>query len=332
MSGSVSLELTLRNVEDSFIEDTKTIISLERTGDTRVVGTSAPLDFSHGAITIEFKFKSPNIGWYRCRILPTLYHAELRDFSAPDRSDVVRMEVTLTRRAEGWQAQFVPWARLSPRFDMLRALLVASPRILFVETGEEITGFVEDKYDGVGSGPAVLAKATLLNLYCELSVTYEPMEGVKPFLSFVRSIEALGRDCVLTLADSALAEVLATIEKKEDTYPDWHVRGVDMQHFYLPAPYRARVAELRHLGLRSLGNTLDISLATLRNADFVVAAFAITEGAKPEPVGHVLLEAGRQFSGDARLAHPFEVHEWLKWASRTVSGPVADLGYQLVPL
>jgi hypothetical protein len=330
MAEQLSLELTLRDVDGNFISDTGTRIALYSLGTGRVVGTTEPLDFSRGPITINFE--TSRSGWYRCRIVSTLYHEQLQDFSGPASSGPARIQLTLIRRADAWKAQFVPWASLALRFDSLRTLLSESRRILLVETAEELAGFVEDKYDGVDSVPAVLAKATLLNLYHELVVTYEPVEGAKPFLSFVHSIEAMGRDRILTLADPGLGGVLAAIEKKEANYPDWHIRGVNPQRFYLPAPYRARVVETRHLGLRSVGNTLDITLATLRNADFVLAAFAIVESTKPPVVAHTPFEVGQQFSGDASLAHPFEAHEWLKWASTTMSGSVPDLGYGLVPL
>jgi len=325
MAGPLSLYLTLRDVEGNFGSDIGTRVAVEQLESRRVWEVPNPPDFSRGPVTI--RLETATGGWYRCRVTPTRYRPQEQEFLAPDDDDQVRIELTLRRRADAWQVKFVPWASLAPRFDSLRSLLGESPRILLVETSGEITGFVEDKYDGVNSGPEGLAKATLLNLYHELLVTYEPVEGIKPLLSFVRSIEALGRDRILVLADSQLTDVLTAIAQNEKAYPEWRVLGVELQRFYLPTAYRARITTTYHLRLNSVGNTLDVTLDTLRGADFVLVTFAMVE--RTGQTAHSVL--GAPFGGDAILAHPVDVHEWLIEAAKLV-GPVPDLGYQLVPL
>ena len=319
MTEQILAEITLLDVEGNFVNEKSASIEFQNLGLRGPSVKQVSCDFSSGPV----RFSLPSTGVPSIAILTTLYLPETQSFVRGSSSQI---EITLRRRAQAWRAEFVSWSGLSNAFEALRSLLSKSPKILIVETGEELSYFTGDKYDAANSGAGALAKVTLLNLYYELSHVYEPIQGTSPLFSFVRSIEALGRDHLLALVDLRFADILAEVVQNQNSYPDWHELGTEPQRFYYPASYKARISATRHVRLNSSGNTIDITLDLLRNADFAVATFSIHGS---PPAAHVAW--GQMFASDNSLSHPFDVHEWLVQAAR-MSGPVPDLGYRLAPL
>src|SRR5262245_48707547 len=119
MSGQLLLEITIRDVEGNLASDTKTRVAFERRENGQTWNLPNPLDFSRGPVRI--RLESVSSGFYRCTFWSTLYHPEETEFEVAGDSDLVRVEVTLRRKADAWQAQFVPWAGLAPQFDSLRS-------------------------------------------------------------------------------------------------------------------------------------------------------------------------------------------------------------------
>lgn len=315
----LKVKITLVNVEQEPILINGVSMTITRRDHApRTVGSVIGVDFSSGPVT--FSIPRGKSGPYEFVICAEGYEEKQAVLFA----DGPRLEVTLTmvRRPEKWQAVFTPWSELPAAFDKLRSILQRSPRVLLVESGD-LVHLTEDGYDAMVSNAAAAAKAAMLNIYYELSVTYEPVEGARSFLSFVRSVEALGKNRLLAVVDRQFGAILATITQNPNRFYDWNTLGVDMPRFYLPPQWRMRIADTCHLRLASPENTLDVTYDSIRDTDAALATFAIVQS--PVPQAHNI--TFQTFNRILEDAHPFDVHEWLIWSA---SGARPDLGYRLV--
>ena len=122
----------------------------------------------------------------------------------------------------------------------------------------------------------------------------------------------------------ARVAVLAAIAEDQDN-SDWNSLAVEVPRFYIPPHLGARILGTRHLRLAS-EPWLDITLDTIRTADFALATFVFVQSTQTRAHTLSILHPDRVLNG----GHPFGVHEWLMGDAKR-RGLHLDLGYRLTP-
>lgn len=241
-------------------------------------------------------------------------------FTLTDGETITR-NLTLFRRPEKWEAQFVPWDQLANHFSPLQKILEQSPKMK-VRGAKTYDSFTEAAYDNTSDKTTLLAKASLLNLYTKLTVVKEPVEGNEPWVSFVERIIEIGRERFIAVVDPRLGQIIRRIKNNIAYFKDYRDSPAQNHFGNFPAAYQVQKSKMFSIKSRDEFGNIQLTLAPAKDGDgneiLLLDADIDENGAL---LKHLADLFKHKFTGGT---HPFDIYEYLVLAHRD-----RPLGYKL---
>jgi hypothetical protein len=325
MGNTGFLEVTLRDVAGVRIEDPKTEFTFFRMPQRTQLGDI--LTFKLPPNPLSFKLPAfPQAHAIACTINPDLYRtwdSGTQIFTLADQQ-TLRVEFTVARKPQSWNARFTRWDQLSQQFNPLKRALKNSPTVVVAGNAKP---FTEAGFDDVDDDPSRLAKTALMNLYAKMTLLIEPAEDELNWFSFVDRILSIGRERMIAVVRPGLADLVRFIRNNHKTFREEYEPADSSLHFKnFPAEFRSTFQPSDMFSIKSteaLGN-LQLTLAPAKDAagqNILLLDADIDENG--ELLRHFFDLLKHRFTGGT---HPYDIHEILRHSNRDF-----DFGYTLNP-
>ncbi|HKX31446.1 MAG TPA: hypothetical protein VJ302_27415 [Blastocatellia bacterium] len=267
----------------------------------------------------------PQASNLRGEVRPGRYrHCRINFFTLND-EEQRRHRLRVLRDPEKWRARFQPWRELPGHFEPLKELLSVST--IDVIGGAPLGRFVEETYDGVTEPRAIMAKASLLNLFAKLTMVPEPIGRRLPWFHFIRQLLMIGRERLYAVVDEEMGEIVRHLLRHLDRFDHYELAdaGLHSQSMRACLPgYQISESEFFSIKTDERYANLQLTLAPARD---------------PQGRDVLLLDADIDENGDLLNhlidvvlthpvtggTHPFDIHEYLLREDRNL-----QLGYELV--
>ncbi|HYH85340.1 MAG TPA: hypothetical protein VEX60_07650 [Pyrinomonadaceae bacterium] len=325
MSDNGTFAVGLLDMAGNPAVDPSVEVSFNRFGQAEPFLRKAGLSFPpRRAFTIPFvAFKQVN-----CWVVPSRFRMRQSGYFNILADENVTKDLNVFRIPEKWEARFFPWSQLPESFASLRTVLGASHNVK-VKNKDALTtigDFSGQSYDDASSQPAVLAKASLLNLYFKLMKLKEPVGNKDTWFSFVQEMLVIGRERFVAVADPGVEQIINKIKDNIGDYKkDYKNALADLHYKNFPAEYNVLKSKMRSIKSTEDNGNIQLTVApgthpttgqpvTLLDAD-------IDEDNKL--IAHILSLFKHKFNGGT---HPHNIYDYLLYQY----GKNIMLGYNLI--
>ena len=236
--------------------------------------------------------------------------------------EAVGRKSTLMREPLQWTPEFTKWNGLTEAFADLKTKLGDSDDVLLFKTDISLGTLVEDNYDKLADAASVLAKTSLLNLYCRLRAMDEPTSK-KPWFSFVKRIHSIGRERFLAFVDPDMEDLVRQISAHIGEFPDYERTEAANHRGNVPQDMQGRIVRMVSIKSSDDKGNIQLTMTRLSQPDEVLLDTDIDENG--QLFLHLLDLFKHRITGGT---HPNDIHELL--VTKFGKEPGFDLGYRLV--
>lgn len=257
-----------------------------------------------------------------CEIAAPRFKLRRSDLFTLTDGETISRNLTLFRKPEKWDVEFVVWNQLANHFLPLQKILEDSPRIK-IKGGKTHDKFIESTYDAAGDKTTILAKAALLNLYTKLTVMKEPTQGNEPWFAFIKRLIEIGRERFIAVVDPRLGQIIRQIKNNIAHFADYKDTPAQNHFGNFPAAYQVQKTKMFSIKSRDEFGNVQLTLAPGKDAEgneiLLLDADIDENGAL---LRHLADLFKHKFTGGT---HPFDIYDYLVLAHRE-----RPLGYQLI--
>jgi hypothetical protein len=309
----------LRNVEEQLVVDPEARFTFRSLSDHRQIGKQFLKSLKGQPIAFNLPVQFTDVAICDFDLLRYRFATSETFFRGPESVD---RKSSLMREPLQWTPEFTKWNGLTEAFDDLKTKLGDSEDVLLFKTDTSLGTLVEDKYDSLADAAAVLAKTSLLNLYCRLRTMEEPTSK-KPWFSFVKRIHSIGRERFLALVDPAMEDMVRQISEHIGEFPDYKRTEAANHRGNVPQDMQGRIVRMVSIKSSEDKGNIQLTMTRLSQPDEVLLDTDIDENG--ELFLHFLDLFKHRITGGT---HPNDIHELL--VAKFGKEPGFDLGYRLV--
>jgi len=325
MPDTGTLTITLLDVLGQPATDDDTDIQVQRALDGRILIDSRNVKFP-GTYSVELP-SFPTEQALIARITPSRYRMCNSDIFTLDENQTLDRSPHVFRNPIKWRARFTDWNALSAgTFRLFKDALSRSQSVTVLENNQQFTTFTGDDYDSVDTGPAILAKAALLNLYFKMGRVVVPQRPNASWFEFFNQILLIGRERFVGLVPQDMWSLVSEIFDNIDRHPEFVRADTSLHTENIPEPYRSHLVRMVSVKSNDDHGNVQLTMAqsAAANGDPVFLADCDVDE-DLELFHHIADVFTHIFTGGT---HPYDVHDVLLDQYHE-EGPV-DLGYDLV--
>jgi hypothetical protein len=319
------LEVTfdLRDVSNRLIRDPQTFFTFRRLSDNRQIGDQLQLELTGASPVFDLPVATGEV--VVCEIDPKRFRFVNSPVFFRSPGPPITKQSQLFREPKEWNPQFTRWNDLPASFASLKRVLGESPNITLFKDVEPIAALlVETAYDGASGEDIILAKTALLNSYCRLNRTFEPVSADRTWFSFVRRVIAIGRERFLAFVDPDMETLVRQIHTHIDQFrADYERTPAENHRGNVPALLQSRISSMVSIKSTHSKGNFQLTLTHLSGPDEVLLDTDIDENG--DLLAHFLDLFKHKITGGT---HPHDIHELL--VVQESQTPGFDLGYRLM--
>ena len=319
---SIQVTLDLRDVAGRLIRDPETFFTFRRLSDNRQIGDQLQLELVGSAVTFDQPARTGDVRV--CEIDPKRFRfVQSPVFFATPGPPIVKKSQLLREPAQ-WTPRFTRWSELSSSFAPLKQVLSRSPAITLFRGAAFRQALVDAAYDGMTGEDVILAKTAMLNTFCRLERTVEPVSGRDSWFSFVTRLVAIGRERIMAYVTPEMEALVRQIHTHIDQFrADYERTPAENHRGNVPTGLQPRITSMVSIKSTHSKGNFQLTLTHLSNPDEVLMDADIDENG--ELLQHTLDLFKHKVSGGT---HPHDIHEIL--VLQEGQGPNFELGYRLV--
>ena len=319
---TIQVTLDLRDVAGRLIRDPETFFTFRRLSDNRQIGDQLQLELVGSTVIFNLPVATGEVRV--CEIDPKRFRFVQSPVFFATPGPPILKKSQLLREPKEWTPRFTRWSELPAVCTPLKRALSNSPGITLFKGAAFGQALVDAAYDGMTGDDVMLAKTAMLNTFCRLDRTFEPVSGQDSWFSFVTRMVAIGRERILALVRPEMETLVRQIHTHIDQFrADYERTPAENHRGNVPAGLQSRITSMISIKSTHSKGNFQLTLTHLANPDEVLLDADIDENG--ELLQHTLDLFKHKVSGGT---HPFDIHEIL--VLQEGQGPGFDLGYRLV--
>ena len=319
---TIQVTLDLRDVAGRLIRDPETFFTFRRLSDNRQIGDQLELELVGSAVAFNLPVATGEVRV--CEIDPKRFRFVQSPvfFATPGPPILKRSQ--LLREPTEWTPRFTRWSELPAGFATLKRALTNSPGITLFKGAPFGQALVDAAYDGMSGADVILAKTAMLNTFCRLDRSFEPVAGQDSWFSFVTRLVSIGRERILAYVRPEMETLVRQIHTHIDQFrADYERTPAENHRGNVPAGLQPRIVSMVSIKSTHSKGNFQLTLTHLSSPDEVLMDADIDENG--ELLRHTLDLFKHKISGGT---HPHDIHEIL--VLQEGQAPTFDLGYRLV--
>ncbi|MBL8150537.1 MAG: hypothetical protein JNN15_11480 [Blastocatellia bacterium] len=315
MANNLTFQLELVDVKGQPIEDKAVQVRFFKISGQQI-GADHFVQYSKKSPKLSFSLTGfPENFAIKYEAFPSNYR-QIEGIIPTMQGDISR-KVVLAVKPDKWSAEFMKWNDLSENFFSLKSVLDKSDNIFLIETKQNLGKLIDDGYNSLAEAEAVLAKASLLNLYAKMMLLQVPDQEVNWF-SFVEEILQIGRERFIAIVKPTMWQAIDKAIRNSEFYEKANASN---HKGNIPSGYK--IDEIVSTKTDEENGNLQMTVAkttTKSNQNVTILDADIDENARL--LLHFFDLIKHAFNGGT---HPYDIHEYMLLKHQGL-----DLGYKLV--